>query len=266
MPRRRWPAVVCLLLAVLPLAAQSEKRSVDREKEQDPYAGFEPLYRGRREDQAEWRQPKVGRLNPWKMALSEDMIDGVALSDPGAGDKHLWTRQSFRDFTLLVDWRVKLEPGYRHRVPLLGPDGNPRKGDNGRDLLVEVDDIGSGILLRGRDDVRVTISKWPSGSGEVLPFRADPATPADKRASYMPSEKADNAFGEWNTFEITLKGDRLAVKLNGKQIVREAVLTEIPRSGPIGLEHRGRLDLRRRSWREPPSLVQFRNVYVKELK
>lgn len=277
MSRLRWPAVVCLLSALLPLAAQEPKtpsliKKTDKE-ETNPYAGFEPLFRGKSRDPVEFRMPRVARLNPWRVYYGEGgLIDCSGLSDPGTADKHLWTERSFRDFVLLVDWRVKLEPGFRHRVPLLGPDGLPLKDERGKDRLVEIDDINSGILLRGREDVRVNICKWPSGSGEILPFRTDPQIPAEQRASYMPKEKADSPPGEWNTFEITLKRDRIWVKLNDKEIITNALLPDVPKAGPIGLEHKGKLDPRRSivpgriPWREPPSLVQFRNIYIKELK
>ena len=39
----------------------------------------------------------------------------------------------------------------------------------------------------------------------------------------------DKPRGEWNTFEITMKGDRLWVKLNGEEVIKDAQLPGVPR-------------------------------------
>ena len=67
------------------------------------------------------------------------------------------------------------------------------------------------------------------------------------------------------TFEITMKGDRLWVELNGKQVIENARLPGIPSRGRLGLQHHGGKD-RAGKWRSPPALVQFRNISIKELR
>jgi hypothetical protein len=64
--------------------------------------------------------------------------------------------------------------------------------------------------------------------------------------------------------EITMRGDRLTVVLNGQTVIENAQLPGIPQEGPIALQHHG--------GRNPDgtmngasSLVQFRNIYTKEL-
>lgn len=237
-------------LSVVPVAAQS------------PPPGFTALFRGKDLDQ--WRIPKNDGRH-WR--LYEDMIDYDGLSQaPKNETKDLWTRRTFRDFVLLVDWRLKGEPGFRHRVPALDKDGNQRKDREGKDIWFEIDDIQSGILLRGKDDNEVNICKWPSGSGGIGGARRDSRLPPETRAAYTPREKADNPPGEWNTFEITVQGDRVTVRLNGKEVIPDAPLPDPTKEGPIGLMHAGTPDLRLKRWRSPPSLVQFRNIYIKELK
>ena len=83
-------------------------------------------------------------------------------------------------------------------------------------------------------------------------------------AGVTPKMNADNDIGEWNTFEITMKGDRLWVKLNGKQVIENAQLPGIPSRGPVALQHHGGKD-KEGNWRSPPALVQFRNIAIKEM-
>ena len=63
--------------------------------------------------------------------------------------------------------------------------------------------------------------------------------------------------------KAVIEGDRVTVVLNGKTVIDNAQIPGIPEKGPIGLQHHGR-------WQNgefvgPPSLVQFRNIFVKEL-
>ena len=63
---------------------------------------------------------------------------------------------------------------------------------------------------------------------------------------------ADKPVGQWNRFEITMKGDVLSVVLNGKTVIENARLPGIPPEGPIALQHHG----------DP---IEFANVYVRRL-
>ena len=85
------------------------------------------------------------------------------------------------------------------------------------------------------------------------------------RAGVTPKVNADNPVGKWNTFHVTLKGDRLTVDLNGKRVLDNAQLPGIPESGPIVLQHHGGYDSVKQEWNGASSLVQFRNIHVKEL-
>jgi len=88
--------------------------------------------------------------------------------------------------------------------------------------------------------------------------------PADVRAGATPAVNADNDIGEWNRYEITLRKDRLSVKLNGKQVIHDTVLPGIPKADPIGIQHHGDKDADGH-WTSSPSLVQFRNIWIEEL-
>jgi hypothetical protein len=266
-----WPGVFATVVAsILGLSAGGQDQGKGKEKDKliaDRAArdgvipeGFTVLFNGK--DLDAWRLPKNDN-NHWK--LKDGLLDYDGQSQ-AKGEKHLWSRKAYRDFVLRLDWRLKNEPGFLQMVPLLEPDGRVKKDTQGRERRVEVNDVQAGVLLRGKEKDRVNIGKWPIGSGQVGGVRPDPNTAAEVRAACTPKEKADNPPGEWNTFEITVKGDRVSVKLNGKDVIADAPLPEAHREGPIGLEHCGTYDTARRRWRSPPSLVQFRNICVKELK
>jgi hypothetical protein len=74
---------------------------------------------------------------------------------------------------------------------------------------------------------------------------------------------ADNHIGEWNTFEITMVGERLTVILNGDTVIDDAHLPGVPERGRIALQHHGHLV--DGQWASSPSLVQFRNIAIKHL-
>ena len=128
---------------------------------------------------------------------------------------------------------------------------------------MSVPDSDSGVFVRGNPKSQVNIWCWPVGSGEVYGYRMDKDMPAAVRAGVTPKMNGDNNIGEWNTFRITMKGDRLTVVLNGKTVIENAQLPGVHVKGPIGLQHHG--GKRNGEWAGPPSLVQFRNVYLKEL-
>ncbi len=76
---------------------------------------------------------------------------------------------------------------------------------------------------------------------------------------------ADHPVGQWNTFEITMRGERVTVVLNGKTVIDNATLPGLPPRGPIGLQHHGGFNRKTGKFSPASSLIQFRNVYVKEL-
>jgi hypothetical protein len=224
-------------------------------------AGFTLLFNGK--DLTGWKVP-AGDNGHWK--VKDGVIDYDARSE-AKGDKTLWTEKSFGDFVLRLDWRMKTdEPGFKWRVPELQADGNPKKGADGKPVTVEIEDVDSGIYLRGSVAAQVNIWMWPIGSGEVWGYRTNAKLPAEVRAGVTPKKRADRPRGEWNTFEITLKGDRLWVKLNGEEVIGNAQLPGVPALGPIGLQHHGTFDAKTGKWKGPPSLVQFRNIAITELK
>ena len=227
-----------------------------------PPEGFVSLFNGN--DLSGWKVPE-GDNGHWKVV--DGTIDCDARSESKQPDKSLWTEKSFGDFILRADWRLKLEPAFKNaRVPVILPDGTHMKDANGKEVHVEIDDVDSGIYLRGSSKSQVNIWMWPVGSGEVYGYRMDAKMPAEVRAAVTPKKRMDKPRGLWNTFEITMKGDRLWVKLNDEEVISNAQLPGVPKEGPIALQHHGSYDAKGGKWAGPPSLVQFRNLSLKELK
>jgi hypothetical protein len=227
-----------------------------------PPEGFTSLFNG--SSLSGWKVPD-GDNGHWKIV--DGVIDCDAKSESKQKDKSLWTEKSYGDFVLRVDWRLKTDdPGHRHGVPVILPSGLHKMGEDGKEVTVEIDDVDSGIYLRGSPKSQINIWMWPIGSGEVYGYRMNKSMPAEVRAGVTPKKKADKPRGEWNTFEITMKGDRLWVKLNGEEVISNAQLPDVPKEGPIALQHHGSWNDKTKKWTSPPSLVQFRNIYIKELK
>ncbi len=140
----------------------------------------------------------------------------------GKGDRELWTTKEYADFELWVDWRIKESPYVNTKARIILPDGPYQKDDSGNVMTVAASNTDSGVFLRGQHKSQVNIWCWPVGSGEVWGYRTDPAFDAKVHAGVTPKVKADKPIGEWNTFHITLKGDRLTVTLNDRLIIDDA--------------------------------------------
>ena len=176
---------------------------------QESPAGFTPLFNGK--DLAGWKVP-AGDNGHWKVV--DGVIDYDAQSE-ALKDKNLWTEKSYRDFTLRVDWRIKATPYRNKNARIVMPDGNDKLDENGKPILIDLPDSDSGILLRGTGRAQVNIWCWPVGSGEFYGYRNDRKMPPEIRAAVTPKVNADKNIGEWNTFEITIRADRVTVVLNG---------------------------------------------------
>ena len=219
-------------------------------------AGFVSLFNGR--DFTGWKLPD-GDNGHWKVI--NGVIDYDARSE-ATGDKNLWTEKEYKDFVLKIDWRIKETTGL-YNVPTVLPDGTHKKGPDGKDTVTPTPNADSGIYLRGSGKSQVNIFCWPIGSGEVYGYRMDKAMPPEVRAGVTPKMRADKPVGEWNTFEITMKGDRLTVVLNGKTVINNAQLPGVPETGRLALQHHG--GFKDGKYSPASSLVQFRNISIKEL-
>lgn len=247
---------ICLAVGIMALVAFGADRNVAAGDEPPP--GFVALFNGR--DLSGWKVPE-GDGGHWKV------MDGVIDYDAGSEakrDRSLWTDRAYGDFVLRLDWRLKEAPYLNRHVPYILPDGSHARDHQGREMHLSIPDADSGVLLRGSGHHQVNIWCWPIGSGELMyGLRSDPKTPADLRALLTPRTQADRPVGEWNRFEITVRGESARVVLNDRVVIPGARLPGLAERGPIGLQHHG---LRRDGqWVGPPSLIQFRNIFIKAI-
>ena len=149
----------------------------------------------------------------------------------------LQTVKDYGDFELLVDWKIE------------------KAGD-------------SGLYLRGQPQVQIWDSDnlseglkadWHTGSGGLW-NNPVPAGSTPQQVGKVPLKKADKPVGEWNTFGIVMRGDKVTIHLNGELVVDNAPLANyfekgkpLPAAGPIELQYHG-------------DKLWFKNIYIKELK
>jgi len=209
-------------------------------------------------DLSHWKIPE-GDNGHWK--ILDGVIDYDAQSE-AKGDKNLWTRDEFGDFELRLDWRFKQTTGEYPTMEIL-PDGSYKLDENGEPIITMLPNADSGVYLRGDSKSQINIWCWPAGSGEIWGYRLDKNTPPETRAGCVPLVRADNPVGEWNTFEIAMKGDRLTVVLNEQLVIDNVRLPGIAPKGPIALQHHG--GMKDGQYSPASALIQFRNIYIKPL-
>jgi type 1 glutamine amidotransferase len=220
--------------------------------------GFVSLFNGK--DLTGWKVP-AGDNGHWKVV--DGVIDYDASSE-AKGDKSLWGEREYEDYVLKVDWRLKEAPYINKGVPYILPDGTHAKDIHGKEMRMALPDADSGVYLRGDGFYQINIWCWPIGSGEMYSLRTDRKTPPELRAAVTPRTQADKPVGQWNHFEITVKGKTVNVVLNGVTVIPKATIPTLPDRGRIAFQHHGGKN-KDGAWTGPPSLVQFKNIYIKEL-
>jgi hypothetical protein len=223
----------CLVLAFVPAIAEDKAGP----KDNTPPEGFTALFNGK--DLTNWQGlvelPQRDKLTPEQLAAAQEKantklshwtVSNGILHYDGKGES-LQTAKDYGNFELYVDWKI-------------GPHGD------------------SGIYLRGNPQVQI----WDSDSKKV-PER-DRGTGSgglwnNKKHPNQPLKRADKPVGEWNTFHIVMKGDKVTVHLNGELVVDNVPLENywndqkpLPAKGPIELQNHS-------------DELWFKNIYVKEL-
>lgn len=224
-----------------------------------PPAGFVSIFNGK--DLTGWKIP-TGDGGHWKVV--NGVIDYDASSE-AKDDKSLWTVKSYKNFELMVDWRIKEVVYISRNMKIVMPDGTNKKNADGKEINMSVPDSDSGILPRGSSKAQFNIWNWPVGSGEMYGYRTWDKATAEMRRNATPRMNADKNIGEWNTFHITVTGSAVTCRLNGQTVIPTWTLPDLPGEGPIGLQHHGGPKGPDGIYTGIPALVQFRNIFVKEL-
>lgn len=243
-------AAITLIVAALAVSTWVAKAEAEE--------GFTSLFNGK--DFTGWTVPE-GDNGHWRIV--DGVIDYDAESEAPGKDKNLWTEKEYGDFVFRCEWRIKETPYLNPRIPVLRFDGSHKLDAAGKPITLTMPDSDSGIYIRGSSKAQINIWCWPCGSGEVYGYRMDQSQPSEVRAGVTPKLNADHDIGQWNKFEITLRGETLSVVLNGKQVLENARLPELPSTGKIALQHHG--SKKDGQWTSPPALVQFRKIEIKEL-
>ncbi len=202
-------------------------------------AGYQSLFNGE-------------NLDGWKHRDSAEWsASGGILKHSGrlGTPADLWTEKDYGDFTLVFDWRWSAV-GPLENLPLILPDGTEKLGVDGQPELEEGEQHDCGIYLRGSQEAEVNLWNWSAGSGEIHGYRIAPTSTPELRAATTPKVKADRPIGEWNRTMIVVKGDRVSVSLNGRVVIENASLPNLPDKGPIGLQSQG-------------SAIDFANFWIK---
>jgi hypothetical protein len=186
-------------------------------------------------------------LDGWNVFLVEDGVkkedvwsakDGVLVTK-GEPLGYLFTTDSFENFKLTLDWRWEGEPG------------------------------NSGVLLRIAGDAKSFLPKCAEAqlkngsAGDIWAFYGAKVEGDEARFKDIKDHEklgnfqgvghikdAEKPAGEWNTYEITMSGGDLTLKVNG-ELVNEAKGLDVL-AGPIGLQSEG-------------GVIHFRNIKLEKL-
>ena len=150
-------------------------------------------------------------------------VKDSVLNFSGDGD-NICTVKQYRNFDMYVDW--KIEP----------------KGD-------------AGIYLRGSPQVQI----WDTSRVDVGAQVGSGGLYNNQAHESKPSKLADNAIGEWNSFHIIMKDDKVTVYFNGVLVVDNVVLDNYwDRKLPIFPKEQIELQAH-------GTHVYYRDIYLKEL-
>jgi len=153
---------------------------------------------------------RVGDAN-WRV------VDGLVQADTGKGNSYLVSKNSYKDFMIRVEFWAS-------------------------------HDANSGIYMRCADRSKITDKSCYEAN--IFDQRPDPSYGTGAIVHIATVSPMPKAGGQWNTYEITAKGPRLTVVLNGARTV-EIEHSQFA-SGPVALQ-----------WGR--GVIKFRKVQIRPL-
>jgi hypothetical protein len=210
--------------------------SAEKINEKTGATGYVALFNGK--DLTGWKGLVGNPISRSKMSAdqlsmaqnkaNEEMRKGWTVKDgllifTGHGD-NLATEKKYRNFEMYVDWKIT------------------EKGD-------------AGIYLRGSPQVQI----WDTSRREVGAQVGSGGLYNNMVHPSKPTLVADNKIGDWNTFRIIMRGDKVTVYLNGKKVTDEVILENYwDRKQPIFPEEQIELQAH-------GTYVAYRNIFLREL-
>ena len=229
-----------LLARTLPFLGGKQRKAVYAYLAKDPVEGFVSHFNGR--DLAGWKglvENPIAREKMTPLELAEKQkaadqrmhenwrVENGLLAYFGNGFDNICTVEQYRDFEMLVDWR-------------LDPTGK------------EPD---AGIYLRGTPQVQI----WDIARVNVGAQVGSGGLYNNQKNRSTPLCVADNPLGEWNSFYIKMVGDRVTVRLNGILVVDAVPLENYwDRTRPI-------FPIEQIELQAHGSKVYYRDIYIRRL-
>lgn len=218
--RRRGPARLLLAAALAVGAHGCTARTATCVDATEPVPGYRALFDGSRASFATWEHAGEGGFVH---------TEGCALGSSG-GMGLAYVDEVFEaPYTLHVDWRVEGAGNSGVFVGFPAPDDDPW------------------VAVEQGLEVQITTGPDPGGEIGAIYDRQPADTDAVARALAPP--------GEWNSFDIDVRAQRIVVRLNGTEINDHVVSDpEVDlATGRVGLQNHG-----------PNDVVLFRDVRIAE--
>jgi hypothetical protein len=222
--RRRW-VPVALALALALAWAPGDAAEADQTPDQRDETGFTPIFNGR-------------DFTGWAGAIeSYEIVDGAIRCKPKQGGT-IFTRKEYGDFVVRLEF--KLPPAGNNGLAIRYPG----EGDAAYAGMTE---------LQVLDDTAPEYAKL-----DPRQFHGSAYGMAAARKGHL------RPVGEWNSQEVTVKGSRIVVVLNGTTILDTnlSTVTEFLDDKPHPGKNRTRGHFGFAGHRDP---VEFRNIRIKEL-
>ena len=198
-----------------------------------PPEGFTALFNGR--DFAGWR------LNAHDKQVWS--IENGILKGGGQGHSDLFTEKTYRDFVLMLDYRM------------------PEPSDSGIYFRRLRPDMG----FRGRRE-QLNLSAGGGWGANLLSFHFLPEGIRLTEKERPEVNPIKPEVGAWHTIKLTVIGKTVTVEYDGKVILHRFVYPERLLSmapGPVGLQKH---PVKKADGKTSTMPVEFRNVFIKEIK